>query len=78
MKNLIVLINLFIFSVFYSQSSYENEFKQTKLFVKGVLQNHPSKVIEYVKLADGRIEQSKTDNPVEEFEFQWDMFYKNH
>lgn len=76
MKNLIVLINLCIFSVFYSQDSYENELKQTKLFVKGILKNQPSKVIEYVKLTDGRLKQSKTDNPLEEFELQWDMFYK--
>ena len=76
MKKLIVLINLCIFSVFYSQNSYENELKQTKLFVKEVLKNQPSKVIEYVKLTDGRIKQSKTDNPVEEFELQWEMFYK--
>lgn len=76
MKKLIILINLCIFSVFYSQKSYEDELKQTKLFVKEVLKNQPSKVIEYVKLTDGRIKQSKTDNPVEEFELQWEMFYK--
>lgn len=76
MKKIIILINLCIFSVFYSQNSYENELKQTKLFVKEVLKKQPSKVIEYVKLTDGRIKQSKTDNPVEEFELQWDMFYK--
>ncbi|WP_160139442.1 hypothetical protein [Chryseobacterium sp. c4a] len=76
MKNLIVLINICIFSVFYSQNSYENEFKQTKLFVKGILENQPSKVTQYIKLTDGRIKQSKTDNPLEEFELQWDLFYK--
>ncbi|PWW27217.1 hypothetical protein [Chryseobacterium sp. AG844] len=76
MKKIIILINLCIFSVFYSQKSYEDELKQTKLFVKEVLKNQPSKVIEYVKLTDGRIKQSKTDNPLEEFELQWDLFYK--
>ncbi|GEN67178.1 hypothetical protein [Chryseobacterium rhizosphaerae] len=76
MKNLIVLINLCLFSVFYSQNSYENGLRQTKLFVKGIFKNQPSKVIQYVKLTDGRIKQSKTDNALEEFELQWDLFYK--
>lgn len=40
------------------------------------LKNNPSKVIEYVKLTDGRLKRCKTADPVEEFEFQWSLFYK--
>ncbi|WP_228372462.1 hypothetical protein [Chryseobacterium daeguense] len=76
MKNLYIIFTLCTFSFFNSQGLYEKELKQTKSFVKTTLRNEPSKIIEYVKLTDGRLKQSMTENPVEEFELQWEMFYK--
>lgn len=76
MKNLYIIFTLYTFSFFNSQGLYEKELKQTKSFVKTILRNDPSKIIEYVKLTDGRLKRSMTENPVEEFELQWYMFYK--
>jgi len=76
MKNLYIVFTLCTFSFFNSQGLYEKELKQTKSFVKTILRNEPSKIIEYVKLTDGRLKRSMTENPVEEFELQWYMFYK--
>ncbi len=76
MKNLYIIFTLCTFSFFNSQGLYEKELKQTKSFVKTILRNEPSKIIEYVKLTDGRLKRSMTENPVEEFELQWYMFYK--
>lgn len=76
MKNLYIIFTLCTFSFFNSQGLYEKELKQTKSFVKTTLRNEPSKIIEYVKLTDGRLKRSMTENPVEEFELQWDIFYK--
>lgn len=76
MKNLYIIFTLCTFSFFNSQGLYEKELNQTKSFVKTTLRNEPSKIIEYVKLTDGRLKRSMTENPVEEFELQWDIFYK--
>ena len=75
MKTLYLFLTLFPFLNCYSQSPYEKDFEEAKLYVNETLKNNHSEILNYVKLPDGKLKLSKTDNPMQEFD-DWSMFYK--
>lgn len=76
MKNILLIAFLILCNMFYSQNKYEVDLKEAKDYVDNVFRKDSSRIENYVKLSDGRIMRSKTDNPIEEFDNDWNSFYK--
>lgn len=76
MKNIFLLSFLISSNLFYTQNKYKTDLKEAKNYVDNVFKKDASQIKNYVKLSDGRIMLSKTDDPIEEFDNDCIRFYK--
>ena len=76
MKNILLIAFLILSNMIYTQNKYEIDLKEAKDYVDNVFRKDSSRIENYVKLSDGRIMRSNTDNPIEEFDNDWNRFYK--
>lgn len=76
MRNIMLILLLIVSNMFYAQSKYEIELKEAKTYVDNVFKKDSTQIENYVKLSDGRIMLTKTDDPIEEFDNDWNRFYK--
>lgn len=75
MNKLLLLTFLLLGRSLFSQNNYEKEFENIKSYVDNRLEKNSSEILNYVKLSDGRLLLSKTDDPLQEFE-DIKFFYK--
>lgn len=76
MKNILLFAFLILSGMFYTQNKYVSDLKEAKNYVDNIFKKEVSQIKTYVKLSDGRIMLSKTDDPIEEFGNDWNRFYK--
>lgn len=76
MKKIIPIFSLILSNMFYAQNKYEIELKEAKTYVDNIFKKDSTQIKNYVKLSDGRIMLSMTDNPIEEFDNDCSVFYK--
>ena len=76
MKNILLFALLILSGMFYTQNKYEIDLKEAKKYVDNIFKKDVSQIKNYVKLSDGRIMLSKTDDPIEEFDNDWNRFYR--
>lgn len=76
MKNLISFILIFFSFVVFSQNNIDKELLEAEKYVDEILEKRPKEVTNIVKLNNGVVKIPKTDDWIDEFDNNIEMYYK--